>query len=51
MEIRTETVNLATADGKMPAHLCRPAAPGPHPAVIVVMEAFGLNGHIRRLTP
>ena len=47
MEIRTETVNLATSDGKMPAYLCRPTAAGPHPGVIVVMEAFGLNGHIK----
>ena len=47
MEIRTEMVNLATADGKMPAYLCRPAAGGPHPGVVVVMEAFGLNRHIK----
>ena len=47
MDIRTETVNLATPDGKMPAYLCRPAVAGPHPGVIVVMEAFGLNGHIK----
>ena len=47
MELRTETVGLQTPDGKMPAYLCRPAGEGPHPAVIVVMEAFGLNGHIK----
>lgn len=47
MELRTETVGLQTPDGKMPAYLCRPAGAGPHPAVIVVMEAFGLNGHIK----
>jgi carboxymethylenebutenolidase len=47
MELRTETVQLTTADGKMPTYLCRPATGGPHPAVIVVMEAFGLNGHIK----
>ncbi len=50
MELRTETVKLTTADGTMPAYLCRPAAAGPHPAVIVVMEAFGLNGHIKDVT-
>ncbi len=47
MDIRRETVNLATPDGKMPAYLCRPAAAGRHPGVIVVMEAFGLNAHIK----
>ena len=50
MEIRTETVNLTIPDGKMPAYLCHPAGAGPHPAVIVVMEAFGLNGHIEDVT-
>src|SRR3989304_10416334 len=47
MDIRTETESLPTADGLMPAYVCRPAVPGPHPAVIVVMEAFGLNAHIK----
>ena len=47
MEIKTDTLQLSTPDGKMPAYLCQPAAGGPHPAVIVVMEAFGLNGHIK----
>jgi carboxymethylenebutenolidase len=47
MDIRSEMESLATADGLMPAYVCRPAGPGPHPAVIVVMEAFGLNAHIR----
>jgi carboxymethylenebutenolidase len=47
MEIRTETETLPTADGLMPAYLCRPVGTAPHGAVIVVMEAFGLNAHIR----
>ena len=47
MDIRTEMESLPTADGLMPAYVCRPAGPGPHPAVIVVMEAFGLNAHIK----
>ncbi len=47
MDIRTETESLPTADGLMPAYVCRPAEGGPHPAVIVVMEAFGLNAHIK----
>jgi len=47
MDIRTEMESLATADGLMPAYVCRPAGAGPHSAVIVVMEAFGLNAHIK----
>jgi carboxymethylenebutenolidase len=47
MEISSETVSVATADGKMSAFLARPEAAGKHPAVIVVMEAFGLNNHIK----
>lgn len=47
MEIRTESASLKTADGQMPCHLARPTAGGPYPAVIVVMEAFGLNAHIK----
>ena len=49
MAIRTEMESLATADGLMPAHVCRPDGAGPHPAVIVVMEAFGLNAHIKNV--
>jgi carboxymethylenebutenolidase len=47
MDIRTDTDSLPTADGLMPAYVCRPATGGPYPGVIVVMEAFGLNAHIK----
>lgn len=50
MDIKTDTESLPTADGLMPAYICRPATGGPHPAVIVVMEAFGLNAHIKDVT-
>jgi carboxymethylenebutenolidase len=46
METRTSHVKVTTSDGVMPAYLAEPTAAGRHPAVIVVMEAFGLNGHI-----
>ena len=49
MGIRTGMESLATADGLMPAYVCRPEGAGPHPAVIVVMEAFGLNAHIKNV--
>jgi carboxymethylenebutenolidase len=46
MQLVTDTVSLVTPDGRMPAYQCRPAS-GSHPAVLVIMEAFGLNTHIK----
>lgn len=46
MAIRTRTVNISAADGTMPAYLAEPEGNGPFPAVIVIMEAFGLVPHI-----
>jgi carboxymethylenebutenolidase len=50
MDIRMEMDSLPTADGLMPVYVCWPTGAGPHPAVIVVMEAFGLNAHIKDVT-
>jgi carboxymethylenebutenolidase len=47
MEISSSMVTLRAVDGEMPAFLARPGGSGKHPAVIVVMEAFGLNAHIK----
>jgi len=47
MEIRSEMVEVAAPGGRMPAQLARPVAAGRFPGVIVVQEAFGLNGHIK----
>lgn len=38
---------VATPDGPMDAHLAIPGGPGPHPAVVIAQEAFGVNDHIR----
>jgi len=35
------------ADGKMPVHLVVPDGDGPFGGVIVAMEAFGLDGHMK----
>ncbi|HZR81768.1 MAG TPA: dienelactone hydrolase family protein [Candidatus Binatia bacterium] len=50
MNAKGEKVEIQAADGRMPAHVARPDGPGPFPGVIVVMEAFGLNDHIRSVT-
>jgi carboxymethylenebutenolidase len=49
METTSTMVKVKGADGEMPAFLARPAGAGKHPAVIVVMEAFGLNAHIKEV--
>ena len=47
MEIKTERVHV-NVDGKtMGAYLARPADGIPRPGVLVYMEIFGVNAHIR----
>ncbi len=43
---RTERIEIQTPDGTMPAFLALPDGAGPHPAMLVLMEAFGLVPHI-----
>lgn len=45
----TSMVELQTPAGAMRAQLARPAGDGRFPAVIVIQEAFGLNGHIKEV--
>ena len=46
MQIDAQRVSVPVHDGRMPAYLVRPVEDGAFPAVVVVMEAFGLNRHI-----
>ena len=50
MEITTSTIQFNTPDGKMEAYEARPKDAAARPAVIVLMEAFGVNGHIKDVT-
>ncbi|HEY6393774.1 MAG TPA: dienelactone hydrolase family protein, partial [Candidatus Binataceae bacterium] len=50
MEVVSSEVKVKTGNEQMPCHLARPASGGPYPALVVVMEAFGLNGHIKGIT-
>jgi carboxymethylenebutenolidase len=50
MEVVSGEVSIRTGAERMPAHLARPASGGPYPALVVVMEAFGLNDQIKRIT-
>lgn len=51
MSVQTEELQIRTAGGEtMAAYLARPEGSGPFPAVIVYMEIFGVNAHIRDVT-
>lgn len=50
MEIRTERLEIPVGSERMGAYLARPAAAAPRPGVIVWMEIFGVNAHIRDVT-
>src|SRR5579885_647996 len=50
MEIVKQEITIRTGGESMPCHLARPATGGPYPGLVVVMEAFGLNGNIKGLT-
>src|SRR5258706_16394436 len=47
MAIRTERVSIPVGGQKMGGYLARPAGSDPRPGVIVWMEIFGINSHIR----
>ncbi|MCZ6547264.1 MAG: dienelactone hydrolase family protein [Deltaproteobacteria bacterium] len=50
MEITSTTHQLNTSDGKMEAYESRPKDGGARPGIIVLMEAFGVNSHIKDVT-
>lgn len=47
MEIRNERVQIPVGGGTMGGYFVRPADATPRPGVIVYMEIFGVNAHIR----
>ena len=51
MSIQTKEVEITTAAGvTMGGYLALPEGEGPHPAVLVFMEIFGVNDHIQDVT-
>lgn len=50
MDITAASLQLNTPDGKMEVFEARPKDGAARPAVIVLMEAFGLNNHIKDVT-
>lgn len=49
-QIKQNEIIITTSDGEMPAFLCIPAGNSPKPAIVVLMEAFGLTEHIKEVT-
>lgn len=48
MDVQTQMVEVPATGGAMPAFVARPkGGEGRLPAVLVIQEAFGLNGHIK----
>ena len=49
-DVLSSEIRVPLPDGKdMKAALALPDSPGPHPGVVVLHEAFGLNDDIRRI--
>jgi carboxymethylenebutenolidase len=49
MEITERMVDVRAEAGQMPVFVAAPRADGRYAAIIVVMEAFGLNSHIKSI--
>ena len=47
MATNSSTVQITTPDGPMSGFLARPSGEDKYPTVLVIMEAFGLNDHIK----
>lgn len=43
------TVNIATDDGEMETFICHPERHGPHPAVLLLMDAPGVRDELRNM--
>jgi carboxymethylenebutenolidase len=50
MDVTGSTLQLNTSDGKMEIYEARPKEGGSYPGIVVLMEAFGLNEHIKKVT-
>lgn len=50
MDVTGSEIQLNTPDGKMNAFEAKPKGAGNYPGIVVLMEAFGLNDHIKKVT-
>ncbi len=49
MEITKGMVAVKGSAGSLPGFQARPSSGGPYPGIVVVMEAFGLNEHMKKV--
>ena len=47
MKTKSERVSVAVGAAKMPAYVARPADERAYPGVLLFMEIFGVNEHVR----
>ncbi|HVA26150.1 MAG TPA: dienelactone hydrolase family protein [Chloroflexota bacterium] len=50
MPVPSETTPVSTPDGQMNLFVAKPEGAGPHPGLVVIQEAFGVNDHIKDVT-
>jgi carboxymethylenebutenolidase len=50
MPVTTESTTVSTPDGDMDLFVAKPEGSGPHPGLVVIQEAFGVNAHIKDVT-
>lgn len=48
--VKDQWINIPVFHGNMEAYLAKPSGQGPWPAIIVLMEIFGVNAHIQDVT-
>ncbi len=47
MQVEQKEITIITSDGEMPAFMCFPTENSRKPAIVLLMEAFGLTQHIK----
>jgi carboxymethylenebutenolidase len=50
MAVTTGTQSVSTPEGQMDLVVAKPEGAGPHPGLVVLQEAFGVNDHIKDVT-
>jgi carboxymethylenebutenolidase len=50
MDVKGSILQLNTPDGRMEAYEARPKDSGSYPGIVILMEAFGPNDHIKKVT-
>ena len=49
MDVQTETTDIRTTDGTADAFVAAPTENGPHPGVLIYMDAYGLRDRLKQM--